>query len=66
LVNKGSFHIRKDVLLRKNKILAIYFLIVLSGIEAMYMVKKGQIHQQQVKSVQIQVEFIQELFGLVA
>ncbi|MFC3885210.1 hypothetical protein ACFOU2_17725 [Bacillus songklensis] len=29
-----------------------------------HMMKKGQVHQQQVKSVQNKVKFIHELFGL--
>jgi IS6 family transposase len=36
---------------------------ILSGIEAMHMMKKGQLHQQ-VKSVQNQLEFIHKLFGI--
>jgi IS6 family transposase len=36
---------------------------ILSGIEAMHMIKKKQIHQE-VKSVQNEVEFIHKLFGI--
>lgn len=36
---------------------------ILSGIEVMHMVKKGQLHRQ-VKSAQNEVEFIQKLFGI--
>ncbi|MBY0600454.1 IS6 family transposase [Bacillus bingmayongensis] len=36
---------------------------ILSGIEAMHMVKKGQLHQR-VKSVQNEVKFIHKLFGV--
>jgi transposase-like protein len=38
---------------------------ILSGIEAMHMIKKKQIHQE-VKSVQNEVEFIHRLFGITA
>ena len=38
---------------------------ILSGVEAMHMLKKGQLHRQ-VKSVQNEVEFIHTLFGIVA
>jgi IS6 family transposase len=38
---------------------------IISGIEAMHMVKKGQIILQD-KSVQNQVKFIHQLFGIVA
>ncbi|RWS38106.1 IS6 family transposase [Bacillus mycoides] len=37
--------------------------LILSGIEAMHMMKKGQLHQR-VKSAQNEVEFIHKLFGL--
>lgn len=37
--------------------------LILSGIEAMHMMKKGQLHQR-VNSVQNEVEFIHKLFGL--
>ena len=37
--------------------------LILSGIEAMHMMKKGQLHHR-VKSVQNEVEFIHKLFGL--
>ncbi len=36
---------------------------ILSGIEAMHMIKKGQVHQG-VKSAQNEVEFIHKLFGI--
>ncbi len=36
---------------------------MISGIEAMHMMKKGQVHQG-VKSAQNEVEFIHKLFGL--
>jgi transposase-like protein len=36
---------------------------ILSGIEVMHMVKKGQLHRQ-VKSAQNEVEFIHKLFGI--
>ncbi len=36
---------------------------ILSGIEAMHMIKKGQVHQE-VKSAQNEVEFIHQLFGI--
>ena len=36
---------------------------ILSGIEAMHMIKKKQVHQE-VKSAQNQKEFIHQLFGL--
>ena len=36
---------------------------ILSGIEAMHMIKKKQVHQG-VKSVQNEVEFIHRLFGI--
>lgn len=39
--------------------------LMLSGIEAMHMIRKGQIHQG-VKSAQNEVEPIHKLFGLVA
>lgn len=38
--------------------------LILRGIEAMYMMKKGQFHQI-VKSAQNEVEVIHKLFGLV-
>ncbi|RPK14816.1 hypothetical protein FH5_00251 [Priestia endophytica] len=38
---------------------------ILSGIEAMHMIKKDQPHQQE-KSVQNEVEFIHKLFGVAA
>ena len=37
---------------------------IVRGIEAMHMMKKGQVHQQQVKSVQNRKEFIDKLFGI--
>ncbi|MCM3653929.1 IS6 family transposase [Metabacillus litoralis] len=37
---------------------------ILSDIEAMHMMKKVQVHQQQVKSVQNRKEFIDKLFGI--
>lgn len=37
--------------------------LILSGIESMHMMKKGQLHQR-IKSAQNEVEFIQKLFGL--
>ncbi|WP_460229731.1 DDE-type integrase/transposase/recombinase, partial [Bacillus cereus] len=37
--------------------------LILSGIEAMHMMKKGQIHRR-VKSAQNEAEFIHRLFGL--
>ena len=37
---------------------------IVSDIEVMHMMKKGQVHQQQVKSVQNEVEFIHKLFGI--
>jgi transposase, IS6 family len=36
---------------------------ILSGIEAMHMMKKGQLHQR-VQSVQNEVKFIHKLFGM--
>ncbi len=39
---------------------------IVSGLEAMHMMKKGQVHQQQGKSVQNEVEFIHKFFGLAA
>ncbi|UYX52241.1 DDE-type integrase/transposase/recombinase [Bacillus thuringiensis] len=36
---------------------------ILSGVEAMHMMKKGQLHQQ-VKSIQNEVEFVHNLFGI--
>jgi hypothetical protein len=36
---------------------------ILSGIEVMHVVKKGQLHRQ-VKSAQNEVEFIHKLFGI--
>ncbi|PEM35305.1 IS6 family transposase [Bacillus pseudomycoides] len=38
---------------------------ILSGIEAMHMMKKNQLHQE-VKSAQNQKEFIHQMFGLIA
>ncbi|CAM4224302.1 IS6 family transposase [Bacillus paramycoides] len=38
--------------------------LIISGIEAIHMMKKGQLHQR-VKSAQNEVEFIHKLFGLV-
>ncbi|SDZ06561.1 hypothetical protein SAMN04488156_10543 [Bacillus sp. 166amftsu] len=38
--------------------------LILRGIEAMHMMKKGQLHQR-VKSAQNEVEVIHRLFGLV-
>jgi transposase, IS6 family len=38
---------------------------ILSGIEAMYMMKKGQLLLQE-KSVQNQMKFIHQLFGIAA
>jgi transposase, IS6 family len=37
---------------------------IVRGMEAMHMMKKGQVHQQQVKSVQNRKEFIDKLFGI--
>ncbi|MBZ5753406.1 IS6 family transposase [Metabacillus rhizolycopersici] len=37
---------------------------IVRGIEALHMMKKGQVHQQQVKSVQNRKEFIDKLFGI--
>jgi transposase-like protein len=37
---------------------------IVRGIEAMHMMNKGQVHQQQVKSVQNRKEFIDKLFGI--
>ncbi|OFD70560.1 hypothetical protein BWGOE8_31250 [Bacillus mycoides] len=37
--------------------------LILSGIEAMHMMKKRQLHQR-VKSAQNEVKFIHKLFGL--
>ncbi|MES5896516.1 DDE-type integrase/transposase/recombinase [Bacillus cereus group sp. RP43] len=36
---------------------------ILSGVEAMHMMKKGQLHRQ-VKSIQNEVEFVHNLFGI--
>jgi hypothetical protein len=38
---------------------------ILNGVEAMYMMKKGQLHPQ-VKSIQNKVESIHKLFGIAA
>ncbi|EEK70068.1 Transposase [Bacillus mycoides] len=35
----------------------------MSGVEAMHMMKKGQLHRQ-VKSIQDEVEFVHNLFGI--
>lgn len=37
--------------------------LILRGIEAMHMMKKGQLHQR-VESARIKAEFIHRLFGL--
>jgi transposase-like protein len=36
---------------------------ILSGVEAMHMMKKGQLHRQ-VKSIQNELKFIHKLFGI--
>jgi transposase-like protein len=38
---------------------------ILNGVEAMYMIKKGQLHPQG-KSIQNEIEFIHKLFGIAA
>lgn len=37
---------------------------ILSGLEAMHIIKKGQIHQRRVKSAQNQKKFIHKLFRI--
>ncbi len=37
---------------------------ILTGIEVMHMMKKGQVHQQQVKSAKNEVGFIHKLLGI--